>query len=198
MASLFDTLQAGAYRNNIVPNTKKSRNWFSSRVRELGKVTRKDVMNDPNLVTRQKPMIGDMMMYVYDPKGKFELPYFDIFPLTIMVGPAEGGFYGLNLHYLSPMVRAEFLDELMKLAPAKKTNQTRLARLRYDLLQGVQKYREFKPCFKHYLMGHVKSRLARVPMTEWEIAVFLPTEEFKNVSKQTVWRYSRDIYRIKK
>ena len=32
--------------------------------------------------------------------------------VTSMIEPAPGGFYGLNLHYLAPGVRARFLDEL--------------------------------------------------------------------------------------
>jgi hypothetical protein len=31
-------------------------------------------------------------------------------------------------------------------------------------------------------------------MTEWEIAIFLPTEEFKKVKAESVWRYSRKQY----
>ena len=70
MASLFDTLQAGAYRANIVPRTEKSRNWFRARVKELGTVSRQKIMSDPILKVRTEPKIGDMCMYVYDPKGK--------------------------------------------------------------------------------------------------------------------------------
>ena len=43
-------------------------------------------------------------------------------------------------------------------------------------------------------MPHVKINLVSVPMTVWEIAIFLPTEQFKKVSKETVWRYSRKTY----
>ena len=135
-----------------------------------------------------------MMMYFYDPKHKMTLPYYDRFPLSIMVEPAPGGFYGLNLHYLAPGVRARFLDELMKLAPKTMNDTTRLQRMRYNTLKGVAKYKEFKPCFKHYLMDHVESKIVRVPMTEWQIAIFLPTEQFKNVKAQSVWRYSRKQY----
>jgi hypothetical protein len=82
----------------------------------------------------------------------------------------------------------------MSLAPKKVTDTTRLARLRYNLLQGTRKYKEFKPCYKHYLMNHVKSRIARVPMTDWQIAIFLPVEQFVKVQKSSVWRYSRKEY----
>lgn len=194
MASLFDTLQAQAFRAGVTPRTKQSQQWFQRNVKKLGDVSSRTVLKDDALQKTSKPKIGDMVMYFYDPKYKAELPYYDRFPLTIMVEPAPGGFYGLNLHYLSPGVRARFLDELMKLAPKTMTDTTRLQRMRYKTLKGVKKYREFEPCFKHYLMSHVKSKIVRVPMTEWEIAIFLPTEEFKKVKAQSVWRYSRKSY----
>jgi hypothetical protein len=194
MASLFDTLQAQAFRAGVAPRTKDAQQWFQRNVKKLGDINRRSLLKDDALDVTTKPKIGDMMMYFYDPKHKATLPYYDRFPLTIMVEPAEGGFYGLNLHYLSPTVRARFLDELMKLGPVNMNDTTRLQRMRYKTLKGVTKYKEFKPCFKHYLMSHVESRIVRVPMTEWQIAIFLPTEQFKNVKAQSVWRYSRKSY----
>jgi len=136
--SLFDTLQAQAFRAGVSPRTKESQRWFQRNVKKLGDINNRSLLKDEALVTTTKPRIGDMMMYFYDPKYKAELPYYDRFPLTIMVEPAPGGFYGLNLHYLSPGVRARFLDELMALAPKNMTDTSRLHRLRYDLLQGVK------------------------------------------------------------
>ena len=43
-------------------------------------------------------------------------------------------------------------------------------------------------------MNHVKSNIRRVPMTDWEIAIFLPTEQFAKVKAESVWRYSRKEY----
>ena len=117
MASLFDTLQAGAFRAGVSPRTKESRLWFQKKVRNLTIPSRQKIMKDEALDVVKQPKIGDMMMYFYDPKMKKELPYYDKFPLAIMVQPAKGGFHGLNLHYLAPGVRARFLDELMALSP---------------------------------------------------------------------------------
>ena len=66
---------------------------------------------------------------------------------------------------------------------------------RYDLLSSTRKYKEFRPCLKMYLSDHVKSRLVRVPMSEWEIAVFLPTEQFRKSGKTKVWAESIKIAR---
>ena len=51
--------------------------------------------------------------------------------------------------------------------------------------------RYFKPCFKHYLLAHVKSRFAEVPAPEWEIATFLPTAQWEKASAGKVYQDSR-------
>lgn len=193
MASLFDTLQANAQRAGIQARTKQSKNWFRKKVNELGDVNPRKLLKDDALDPSSKEISGSMYMYFYDPKHKKTLPYYDKFPMVIVVEPAPGGFYGLNLHYLAPGVRARFLDELMKTAPKNVTDKSRL-KLRYDLLQSTKKFKEFQPCFKHYLNSQVKGQPVRVPMSEWEIAIFLPVEQFAKVKKETVWRYSRKQY----
>ena len=196
MASLFDTISASAFRAGIQTRTDQSKKWFQKQVRELGTVSREKVLKDDALDKVGKTLAGNMYMYFYDPKFKETLPYYDRFPLTIMLEPAKGGFYGLNLHYLNYKPRALFLDELMATAPAKITDKSRI-RARYKLLKGVRKYKEFKPCFKHYLSKHIASRISRVPMTDWEIAIFLPIEQFKKKGKQAVWTESAKIARTR-
>ena len=191
--SLFDTLQAQAFRAGITPRTKQAQNWFRKKVKDLGDVNRRSLLKDSALEKSSQNIAGSMYMYFYDPKHKATLPYYDRFPLVIMVEPAEGGFYGLNLHYLPPGVRARFLDALMQTAPKNITDTSRL-KLRYDLLKGVRKFKEFEPCFKRYLSSQIKSQMVKVPMTEWDIAIFLPTEQFAKVKAESVWRYSRKQY----
>ena len=194
MASLFDTLQAQAFRAGVTARTNASKKWFQANVKKLGQVNRTSLLKDDALEPSSRNIAGNMYMYFYDPKYKDELPYYDRFPLTIMVEPAKGGFYGLNLHYLKPTIRAAFLDELMKTAPQKITDKSRI-RARYKLLASSKKYKEFKPCFKHYLTEHIKSKLVRVPMSEWEVAIFLPTEQFKKKGKAAIWADSMKISR---
>jgi len=195
MASLFDTLQANAFRSGIQARTDQSRAWFQKNVKNLA-ISRKNLLQDSALTRTSTNIRGNMYMYFYDPKHKLTLPYYDRFPLTIMVDGAPGGFYGLNLHYLNYNVRAAFLDELMSFGPAGQPNEsTRLTKLRYDLLSKAKRFKEFKPCFKHYLGEHVRSQFSKVPMTDWEIAIFLPVEQFKKSSKATIWNDSLKIAR---
>ncbi len=194
MASIFDTISAAAFRAGIRSRTPKSEEWFTQKVRELEMPSRTKILQDDALTKRSKVQVGDMVMYFYDPKTKETLPYYDRFPLTIVVGPAEGGFYGLNLHYVNPVARARLLNELFKLAPKDLKPNSRLTKITYDLLNGVRKYKEFEPCFKRYLTGHVKSQMSRVPMTDWETAIYLPIQQFKKKNSRSVWAKSRKVY----
>jgi len=193
MSNLFQTLEYEAFRAGINPRTKQARDWFRKKAQQLRRVNRNELMreNELNLVNRQNPLIGSMNMFFYDPKGKDTLPFYDRFPLAIIVGPAPKGFYGLNLHYLPPILRAKLLDALLDITNNDKYDETTRFELSYKTLQGTSKMRYFKPCFKHYLTQHVKSRLARVSSPEWEIATFLPTASWEKSSAANVYREAR-------
>jgi hypothetical protein len=130
-------------------------------------------------------------MFFYDPKTKETLPYYDSFPLTIIVDAAPGGFTGLNLHYLPMVLRAKFLDALMDITDDKKYDENTKFNMSYSMLKRASSMKYFKPCFKRYLTANVKSRFAKVPAPEWEIATFLPTQDFQKSSVTAVWKDSR-------
>lgn len=193
MSNLFQTLEYEAFRAGINPRTKAAQDWFRKKAQHMGKINQKDLMQEKQLklVNRQQPLIGSMNMFFYDPKGKDTLPFFDRFPLAIIVGPAEKGFYGLNMHYLPPVLRAKLLDGLLDITNNDKYDETTRFEISYKMLQQSSKHKYFKPCFKHYLTQHVRSRLARVHAPEWEIATFLPTAVWEKSSAANVYRESR-------
>ena len=193
--SLFQKLEAEAYRKGLAIRSKEARDWFRSKARELGDVNRRQLLRDPALTPRNRPGAGKMYMYFYDPKYRQELPYYDAFPLTIMVEPTKGGFYGINLHYLDLTTRAKFLDKLSETANNSRYDETTKLKINYNLLKSVQKYREFKPCFKKYLTSQIESRVVLVEPPEWDIAIFLPTEQFRKANKRSVWKDSKERFR---
>ena len=190
MAGLFQKLEYEAFRKGITPRSKESRAWFQKKASQLG-VSRSGIFKEDEILLRSRPAVGSMYMYFYDPKHKETLPYYDRFPLTILVGPAKGGFYGLNLHYLPLDIRAKFLDSLLDTINNQRYDESTRFRLSYSMLQRASKLRAFKPCFKHYLTKHVRSRFAMVQAPEWEIATFLPTADFEKSSSSSVYKDSR-------
>ena len=194
MASLFDKLESEAFRKGLQARSKEANAWFANNVKKLGKIGPGKMLGDDRLRKQAGASPGDMVMYTYNPKLKQTLPYYDTFPLTIVVGPAKDGFYGINLHYLPPKVRAIFLDKLNDVASNQKFNATTRFKITYKLLQSTQNYKYFKPCFKHYLTEGVTSNIMKVNAAEWNIAIFLQTANFKKASVGTVWADSRKQY----
>jgi hypothetical protein len=191
MSNLFQKLKLEAFRAGINPRTQESREWFRRRIQRLTRVNRESLMREQEINRKASHSYGSMFMYFYDPKHKDKLPFYDRFPLTIPIEPAEGGFRGINLHYLPPVLRAKFLDALLESTNNKKYDESTRFRLTYELLKGARRMRYFKPCLKHYLLAHVKSRFAEVPAAEWEIAAFLPTAQWEKASAGKVYQDSR-------
>ena len=190
MSNLFYNLEIEAFRKGLTLRTKESREWFRRRVANL-RPNRSQLMKEDPIQLKNKGIVGNMYMFFYDPKTKETLPYYDSFPLVIVVGPAEGGFYGLNLHYLPPTLRAKFLDSLLEITNNKLYDESTKFQVSYNMLQRAAKMKYFKPCFKHYLNSHVKSRFAMVEAPEWEIATFLPTADWQKGNAAAVYKDSK-------
>jgi hypothetical protein len=196
MTNLFQNLEIEAFRAGVTPRTRESREWFRKKINdlrgnELRRIDRSKLMKDPALQLSDRQILGSMYMFFYDPKHKKTLPYYDSFPLVIVLDEAKGGFLGLNLHYLPPILRAKFLAALMDTTNNKKFDESTKFKLTYQQLKAASKLRYFKPCIKHYLTDHVRSRFAKVEAPEWEIATFLPMADWQKSSGSNVYKESR-------
>ena len=194
MSNIFQKLELAAFRNQITPRTKESREWFMKKAKVLKGISREALMKEEPLSSSGRQIIGSMQMFFYDPKYKETLPYYDRFPLAIIVKPAKGGFLGLNLHYLPPILRAEFLDALMDNVTSKKSEDAKF-KITTRLLAAASNLEYYKPCIKHYLTTNVQSKFAEVKAPEWEIATFLPTALFEKADRRKVYNDSRRMLR---
>ena len=144
-------------------------------------------------------MISNMFMYFYDAKTKKDLPYWDKFPLIFPIELYKDGWLGINLHYLPIDIRMKLFDKLLAFANDKSLDKITKLRLSYGLLKNVSKFPEVRPCIKRYLGEFVKSNLLRVEPIDWEIALFLPVEQFQKERKEQVWIDSkRKISRLRR
>ena len=194
MSNIFQKLELAAFRNQITPRTDESRKWFMKKAQAMRGINRTELMKEEPISSTGRRIIGSMQMFFYDPKYKDVLPYYDRFPLVIVVKPAKGGFLGLNLHYLPPILRAKFLDALMDNVTSKKSENAKF-KVTTRLLAGTSELEFYKPCIKHYLNEHVRSKFAEVKAPEWEIATFLPTAMFEKANKRKIYGDSRRMLR---
>ena len=117
---LFDKWEQEAFRAGIPARTKESMEWFRDKVSNI-RISRQGLLRDGP--SRSRQTYGSVFHFMYDPKTKKDLPYYDRFPLCIPIQKATGGFHGMNLHYLHPVLRAEFLDQLMELTNNNLNNE---------------------------------------------------------------------------
>ena len=108
-----------------------------------------------------RPSVGRLNMFVYDPKYKQTLPYYDTFPLVLPLEPIKGGFAGINFHYLSPNQRFTLLTQLQRFAvQGNKVNETN----RFDVSYNrIKKLPLAKGCIKKYLYILRVSKKLEVP-----------------------------------
>lgn len=198
MATTFDEILLKGVRAGKAPGkTKKAREWYRNQAKKVSKaeVETNKVVKEMKGRAVNKILVGSMYMYRYDPKHKATLPYYDTFPLVFPINKVQGGFLGLNLHYLPPVLRAKLMDALYAQTNNKKYDETTRLKVSYSVLSAATKFKEFKPTIKHYLDRQVKSRFLLVEPSEWDVALFLPTARFEGASKNKVWADSRKIIR---
>ena len=150
--------------------------WYRNRIKELGTHNTAELLRSGKLAKR--PHEGFLNMYIYAPKLKDKLPYYDTFPLIMYLKPAEKGFYGLNFHYLPYALRARLLD-------AAGQNELNV--------NEVIKSRLTKPTIKRYLFGYLRSMCLRIEPEDNLTAIMLPVQRFKKASTATVWADSRKM-----
>lgn len=168
---------------NISANNKSTR-WFREKIKQTVR---------GKSVTQFKP--GAIYTYVYDAKHKDTLPYWDKFPLIVSLGTSttKNGIklmHGLNLHYVPPRARQEFLEALLIHATTKKqvSVSTRL-KINWDMVKGMKGSRNM---IKAYLPQNIRGKIVEITPTDWVNVIYLPTQQFysqgKRYSANKVWR----------
>ena len=210
MAILFDELLTKGVRSGQIPaRTQSARDWYRDAAKNYGAKIRKGgtragridyvrisekklIKQEPDrLVTSIDP--GSMYMFMYDPKWKDELPFYDKFPLIFPISVQSDRFMGINLHYLPLPLRAKLMDALYDTVSNTRFDESTKLKLSYDILKGAAKFKLFTPCIKQYLFKQMKSQFMYIYPSEWDMALFLPLERFAKASKTQVWAQTKNL-----
>ena len=135
-----------------------------------------------------RPSVGRMNFFVYDPKYKKTLPFYDTFPLVLPLEPIKGGFMGLNFHYLPYPLRFRLLERVQRYANNNQFDSTTKIEATYNDVASINLIR---PAIKKYLYKQVQSGFRRIDVDEMAIAVYLPVADFKKRSIGSVFADSR-------
>jgi hypothetical protein len=192
---IFQKIADEGKAEGIKSGSEEARDWYRDKASSVKNVnTRRELRNRARTYNKMVDMdIGRMYMFFYDPKHKDTLPYYDQFPLIFVLEKYKDGFLGMNLHYLPPVFRARLMDRLYAIERQDNLRESKKLRLSYGLLNGVAKYKYFRPTVKRYLNSQVRSRFLWIPYEEWDIALMLPTQRFKKSKQNVVWKESKQL-----
>lgn len=183
MINSFRSSLRDKIKNDGAAVNNKSAKWFAETIKK-------------NIRGHQvsKPMPGKLYTYMYDAKHKDTLPYWDKFPLIVYLGIGTQGtsrlMYGLNLHYIPPKARQQFLEELLKQYSSTPliSNNTKL-KIDWSKVKG---FKGADKMIKAYLPSHIKGPLIEIKPADWANVVLLPTQQFMSqgsrYSANAVWR----------
>lgn len=166
-----------ADQSGIKRNSKESLDWYRNIIRK-DRAEFEGVQEKLRSPSRLEP--GTMITYEYDPKFKKTLPFYDTYPLIIVLEVTRDGWYGANVHYLPPRMRQELFESLNY----RRSNAQRIAR-------SLENNEITKHCLKRYLSNHLRSKPKLIPKTQWDIAIYLPYEGFVKASRNAVWRRAK-------
>ncbi|MBC8442953.1 MAG: hypothetical protein H8D80_02050 [Proteobacteria bacterium] len=137
------------------------------------------------------PIPGKMYIFRYSPTKPKNLDYWDNLPLIIALEKKRGGFLGLNLHYLSKKRRGFLLNQIasqLKNATdddtegnfmGEKISDIRTMYKSYKLLSAKQSvFKWAYPCIRRYKYNGIQTTMVEIPVTEWELATYLPSDYF--------------------
>ncbi len=187
---IVQTLKAELDRHNIPLDSNKAKRWLIDKARSVSRVSFRELGPIAKLF-----QIGAMYFFIYDPKTKETLNYYDRLPLVFPIEMYNDGFLGINLHYLAPQMRVRLLNQLLPLVTNKKMDERTRLKLSYDLLNSAKRYELFRPCLKRYLYSQVRSQFIKIDSSEWKIALYIPAERFTKTTKEQV--FNRSMWQVR-
>lgn len=192
---VLQSIEKAFYRNNTDTNrrnTARSMQWFSKYIpRSFNKMRTSQIMRDSNL-HRNRITPGSMYFAVYDPIHKDTLPFWDEFPILLPWDTWRGKngktyMISINLHFLSPAMRLQAMQNLLKARNRKRYDRSTRMRISWEVLQAMSNSKMFEHCVRMYRLDHFRSKFILIPPASWEMAVFLPVARIKGPEAGRKW-----------
>lgn len=174
-------------KQKLDPKSQVATRWLATNLAKVQTQMRPDSYNKMRKSgsNASSMLPGCMMFFGYQPKDQ-TLPFWDEYPLVVLLKKQGNSVLGLNLHYLKPAERATFLNYLIKFVDSPDYHRDPPAYMNVTY-QQLKQSKYMRKCIKRYLLSNIKSKVNIIPSDEWKIVTFLPIDRFKGASRQQVW-----------
>ncbi len=185
LSKVSDAVRSGTVGKEV----QRSARWFQDKIKGLkgdlrnrfsstnaAKFYREADNKVEKAILKKRIELGDLFCYYYNPKYRATLPYYDMFPMIMLLSAEKETFLGINFHYLRPKWRAILLDRVSAKIGGGLPKWSKLRNIR-----------QIAPTIKRYRYDHIMRKVVPIKENEQEIAIFLPTERFRKSAKAKVW-----------
>jgi len=140
-----------------------------------------------------KIQLGKMYLYNYAAET---VPFWDQYPLPIIIKKYSDGWLGLNIHYLPPKIREFFIKKVI-IKNYKFLKKGLPAQISYDDIKDVGNlwYKEGIAIIKRYKSSRVKSNLVEIPWTEWLNISTGEGAQWMNATAEAVYKETKQMLR---
>lgn len=151
----------------------------------------KGILSSSKVSSPSTCLAGRMYFFSYLPETRSELPFYDEFPITLILEKQPGGFLALNFHYLRQDLRAKLFDALLEYTNDSNYENNPEAEIdaTYKLLLTPKFQKYFRPCIKFYKFKNFTTGIYEIAPKDWKTMIFLPLEKFSKMSREEVWRW---------
>ena len=182
------------FAEGIDITTPEATSWLRRNLRNIGFINPASIIKTSGTessIVKFEP--GSIYLFGYNPKTQMELPYYDTFPMVLVLNYTDNGFIGLNFHYLHPSNRQVFFDALAKYLNDYEFDKNLNAyfKVSYATLTAAKNLSPYKPTIKRYYYKNIVTKVTEIPPIYWKFMLFLPLERFKKEVKENVWKQSR-------
>jgi len=144
-------------------------------------------------------------MYFYKYKAEPTNILYDRFPLIFMIRKRGQLFEGINFHYIPVKWRMPLFEDMRRFFDSDELQEDTRLRVRAfrKIILTNMKYRFAKVAIHRYRRENIRSKVLRIPPTEWEKTILQPAEMFiadtgKRINKKKVFLESLIKSRIRK
>lgn len=178
----------------IEMSSEKATSWLRRNLKDVGSINPVSLINasgSESSVVNFLP--GSIYLFGYNPKTKADLPYYDLYPMVLVISLTNNGFMGLNFHYIDHMSRQVFFNGLIEYVNDEQfdKNPNAYIDINYATLKATKKLSYYRPTIKRYYYKNIVSKVTEIPPVYWKFMLFLPLERFQEETKESVWKHSR-------
>jgi len=168
-------------------NSDAATEWIRDKMQKMAHVGQAPITKAKKSPSLIQP--GRIYFFGYNPKHRLTMPFYDQFPLVLVLNLQGKGFLGLNMHYLPLNSRTVFLNAIVKFASSPVYQKETDAKILLEYPKMISQFEKYAvPCVKSYLYGGVTGGVVQIHPADWKTTILMPLDRFAKMNREQVWK----------